>query len=81
MINSTAKSHITRFSRGNAQVIDPKNINADGRCVFGATVKLEDVNNGDVVHMTVTLSKKPTSAWVPYAIDSKGNVRRTSRRG
>ncbi|MEQ1583609.1 MAG: transcription elongation factor GreA [Candidatus Nitrotoga sp.] len=34
---------------GNAQVIDPKTINADGRCVFGATVKLEDLANGDVV--------------------------------
>ena len=28
---------------GNAQVIDPKTINADGRCVFGATVVLEDL--------------------------------------
>ncbi len=34
---------------GNAQIIDPRNINADGRCVFGATVKLEDMNSGDVV--------------------------------
>jgi transcription elongation factor GreA len=34
---------------GSAQVIDPRNINADGRCVFGATVKLEDMENGDVV--------------------------------
>ena len=34
---------------GSAQVIDPKTINADGRCVFGATVKLEDMDNGDVV--------------------------------
>ncbi|RFC33612.1 MAG: GreA/GreB family elongation factor [Candidatus Nitrotoga sp. MKT] len=34
---------------GNAQVIDPKTINADGRCVFGATVRLEDLANGDVV--------------------------------
>jgi transcription elongation factor GreA len=34
---------------GSAQVIDPKAINADGRCVFGATVKLEDMDNGDVV--------------------------------
>ncbi|MDO8465411.1 MAG: transcription elongation factor GreA [Gallionella sp.] len=34
---------------GSAQVIDPKTINADGRCVFGSTVILEDVNNGDVV--------------------------------
>ena len=34
---------------GNAQVIDPKTINADGRCVFGATVELEDVSTGDVM--------------------------------
>ena len=34
---------------GRAQVIDPKTLNADGRCVFGATVVLEDVKNGDVV--------------------------------
>ncbi len=34
---------------GSAQVIDPRSINADGRCVFGATVKLEDLDSGDVV--------------------------------
>ena len=34
---------------GSAQIIDPKTINADGRCVFGSTVVLEDTNNGDVV--------------------------------
>jgi transcription elongation factor GreA len=35
---------------GNAQIIDPKTVNAiDGRCVFGATVALEDVNTGDVM--------------------------------
>jgi len=34
---------------GSAQVIDPKMLNADGRCVFGSTVVLEDTNNGDVV--------------------------------
>ncbi len=34
---------------GSAQIIDPKTINADGRCVFGATVVLEDTKNGDVV--------------------------------
>ena len=33
----------------NAQVIDPKHIDADGRCVFGATVELEDMDSGDVV--------------------------------
>jgi transcription elongation factor GreA len=33
----------------NAQVIDPKHLDADGRCVFGATVDLEDGDSGDVV--------------------------------
>ncbi len=37
------------FKLGSAQVIDPKTINADGRCVFGATVIMEDVSTGDVV--------------------------------
>jgi transcription elongation factor GreA len=34
---------------GSAQIIDPRAINADGRCVFASTVILEDVKNGDVV--------------------------------
>jgi transcription elongation factor GreA len=33
----------------NAQIIDPKLIDTDGRCVFGATVDLEDLNGGDKV--------------------------------
>jgi transcription elongation factor GreA len=33
----------------NAQVIDPAMLDADGRCVFGATVDLEDTENGAVV--------------------------------
>jgi len=33
----------------NAQIINPALIDADGRCVFGATVELEDVNAGEVV--------------------------------
>jgi transcription elongation factor GreA len=33
----------------NAQIIDPTTLEADGRCVFGATVELEDVENGDTV--------------------------------
>ncbi len=33
----------------NAQVIDPSTIDADGRCVFGATVELEDVSAGGTV--------------------------------
>ena len=30
----------------NAQIIDPKLLDADGRCVFGATVALEDQDSG-----------------------------------
>ncbi|CAM5309760.1 transcription elongation factor GreA [Thauera mechernichensis] len=33
----------------NAQIIDPKLLDADGRCVFGATVELEDMDAGQVV--------------------------------
>src|SRR3989337_1837431 len=29
---------------GSAQIIDPKKLNAEGRCVFGSTVILEDTN-------------------------------------
>lgn len=32
----------------NAMVIDPATLNADGRCVFGATVEVEDMDSGDV---------------------------------
>ncbi|MFA6062709.1 MAG: transcription elongation factor GreA [Gallionella sp.] len=34
---------------GSAQIIDPKTLNAGGRCVFGATVILEEATSGDVV--------------------------------
>ncbi|AWI77388.1 MAG: transcription elongation factor GreA [Betaproteobacteria bacterium HGW-Betaproteobacteria-13] len=33
----------------NAQVIDPKLLDADGRCVFGATVTLEDMDSGKTI--------------------------------
>lgn len=33
----------------NAQIIDPKLLDADGRCVFGATVDLQDLSNDDEV--------------------------------
>ena len=33
----------------NAQIIDPTTLDADGRCVFGATVELEDMESGDTV--------------------------------
>jgi transcription elongation factor GreA len=31
----------------NAQVIDPREVDADGRVVFGATVEVEDLGNGE----------------------------------
>src|SRR5207344_1838283 len=34
---------------GNAQIIEPAHVDAGGRCVFGATVELEDMNSGEVV--------------------------------
>ena len=32
-----------------AQIIDPKLLDAEGRCVFGATIDLEDLDSGDKV--------------------------------
>ncbi len=34
---------------GSAQIIDPRAIAADGRCVFASTVVLEDVDSGETV--------------------------------
>jgi transcription elongation factor GreA len=34
---------------GNAQIIDPRLLDNDGRCVFGATVDLEDMASGEKV--------------------------------
>ncbi len=33
----------------NAQIINPALLDAEGRCVFGATVELEDLSSGEVV--------------------------------
>ncbi len=38
---------------GNAQVIDPKLLDADGRCVFGATVELEERGGESVTYQIV----------------------------
>jgi transcription elongation factor GreA len=38
---------------GNAQVIDPKLLDADGRCVFGATVELEEKGKSATVYQIV----------------------------
>jgi transcription elongation factor GreA len=37
----------------NAQVIDPKQVDADGRCVFGATVELEESKGEAVTYQIV----------------------------
>jgi transcription elongation factor GreA len=34
---------------GNVQIIDTKRLETDGRCVFGATVELEDTASGETV--------------------------------
>ncbi|MFN0315918.1 MAG: transcription elongation factor GreA [Burkholderiales bacterium] len=33
----------------NAQIIDPAHLDADGRCVFGSTVELQDQDSEDIV--------------------------------
>ena len=33
----------------NAQIIDPKLLDAEGRCVFGSTVDLQDLNSSEAV--------------------------------
>jgi transcription elongation factor GreA len=38
---------------GNAQVIDPKLLDADGRCVFGATVDLEEKGAKPITYQIV----------------------------
>lgn len=45
------ETRIKEFERklANAQIIDPKLLNADGRCVFGATVDLRDLDSEDQV--------------------------------
>ena len=37
------------FKLSNAQIIDPKELDAEGRCVFGATVDLEDLESSEAV--------------------------------
>ena len=37
------------FKLSNAQIIDPKQLDAEGRCVFGATIDLEDLASGEAV--------------------------------
>lgn len=40
-------------SLSNAQIIDPTTLDAEGRIVFGATVKLENLDTGDIVQYQI----------------------------
>lgn len=40
-------------SLSNAQIIDPTTLDAEGRVVFGATVKLENLDTGDIVQYQI----------------------------
>lgn len=33
----------------NAMIIDPTTLHADGRCVFGSTVRIEDLDSGSII--------------------------------
>ncbi|MDI1297907.1 transcription elongation factor GreA [Methylotenera sp.] len=33
----------------NAMIIDPSTLHADGRCVFGSTVRIEDLDSGNII--------------------------------
>lgn len=33
----------------NAMIIDPATLHADGRCVFGSTVRIEDLDSGSII--------------------------------
>jgi transcription elongation factor GreA len=33
----------------NAMIIDPSTLHADGRCVFGSTVRIEDLDSGAII--------------------------------
>ncbi len=58
---------------GNAQIIDPHLLDADGRCVFGATVDLEDQESGEQVTYQIVgddeadLKEKKISVSSPIA--------------
>ena len=58
---------------GNAQIIDPTSLDADGRVVFGATVDLEDMDSGQKVGYQIVgddeadLKESPISLNSPVA--------------
>ena len=44
----------------NAQIIDPSILDADGACVFGATIDLEDITNSMTVTYQIVGTTRPT---------------------
>jgi transcription elongation GreA/GreB family factor len=47
---------------GNAQIIDPASLDADGRVVFGSTVELEDMDSGAWSPTRSSATTRPTSS-------------------
>jgi transcription elongation factor GreA len=47
---------------GNAQIIDPKLLDADGRCVFGATVDMEETGGSAVTYQIVGVDEADIKA-------------------
>ncbi len=69
-----------------AQIIDPKLLDADGRCVFGATVELEDMDTGQTVMYQIVgddeadLKENKISISSPIAVCLDWQVCRGHRR-
>ncbi len=63
----------------NAQIVDPKLVDADGACVFGSTVELEDINTHEKVtyqivgedEADIKLSKVSISSPIARALIGK----------
>ena len=70
----------------NAQIIDPTLLDADGRCVFGATVELEDVASGEKVTYQIVgddeadIKQGKISISSPHRARPDRQVRRRHRR-
>jgi transcription elongation factor GreA len=72
---------------GNAQIIDPASLDADGRVVFGSTVELEDMDSGDTVTYQIVGDDEADIKSGMISLNSPGGarpdrqVRRRRRRG
>ncbi len=70
----------------NAQIIDPRHLDADGRVVFGATVELIDAESGETVRYQIVgddeadIKEGKISVSSPIARGVIGKIRRRRRR-